>query len=345
MTSPTAPLLAALTLTGRSGDPVIIDPPIALAPMAGVSDRPFRQLCRQMGAGLVITEMMSAKPALMDTAKSRLRQIDLSDPAPRAVQLLGNEPDDLATAARHAVSQGAQMIDLNLGCPAKKVCKKAAGSALMAEPDTVARILEALVAAVDCPVSLKMRTGPDQNQRNAVEIARIAENAGLALLSIHGRTRADRYEGEAEYDTMAAVVDAVSIPVLANGDITTPDKARAVLAHTGAAGIMIGRGAFGQPWLFSALQAELIENRRYTPPAPAEQFAIVRAQFEKIYEHYGASLGIRITRKHLGWYAGSLHIDDKDRAVFNQFDHPDQQRQWLTAQAVLAADSSCSHPA
>ncbi|MDA3876095.1 MAG: tRNA dihydrouridine synthase DusB [Halothiobacillus sp.] len=345
MTSRTPIPLAAITLTGRSGVPVVIDPPIALAPMAGVSDRPFRQLCRQMGAGLVVTEMMSAKPELMDTSKSRLRQIDMTDPEPRAVQLLGNEPNDLAAAARFAVSQGAQMIDLNLGCPAKKVCKKAAGSALMADPDTVARLLDALVAAVDCPVSLKMRTGPDHNQRNAVEIARIAENAGLSLLSIHGRTRADRYEGDAEYETIAAVVDAVSIPVLANGDITSPDKARAVLAHTGAAGIMVGRGAFGRPWLFSALRAELIEHCSYTLPDQTERFAIVRAQFEKIYQHYGSSLGIRITRKHLCWYADSLHIDDKERAVFNQFDHPDQQRQWLTAQTVKAADSPCSHPA
>nr|WP_322098984.1 tRNA dihydrouridine synthase DusB [Halothiobacillus diazotrophicus] len=324
---------------------MIIDPPIALAPMAGVSDRPFRQLCRQMGAGLVITEMVSAKPELRDTAKSRLRQIDARDPEPRAVQLLGNEPDDLAAAARDAVAQGAQMIDLNLGCPAKKVCKKAAGSALMAEPDTVARLLDALVAAVDCPVSLKMRTGPDRNRRNAVAIARIAEQAGLSMLSIHGRTRADRYEGEAEYDTIAAVVDAVSIPVLANGDITSPEKARVVLSQTGAAGIMIGRGAFGQPWLFAALRAELIEHRPYSPPDLTERFEIVQKQFENIYEHYGASLGIRITRKHLGWYAEPLHIDDKERAVFNELDHPDLQRQWLTRQAAKAADSSCSQPA
>lgn len=337
--------LAPITLTGRSGAPVIIDPPIALAPMAGVSDRPFRQLCRRMGAGLVVTEMMSAKPELIGTPKSRLRQIDPSDPEPRAVQLLGNDPDELAAAARFAVAQGAQMIDLNLGCPAKKVCKKAAGSALMAEPDTVARLLDALVAAVDCPISLKMRTGPDRSYRNAVAIAKMAENAGLSLLSIHGRTRADRYEGTAEYDTIAAVVDAVNIPVLANGDITTPNQARSVLSQTGAAGIMIGRGAFGRPWVFGALKAALIEHRPYTEPTRAECFEIVRDQFERIYQHYGDSLGIRITRKHLCWYADSLHIDDKERAVFNQFDHPDQQRQWLTAQTVKAADSPCSHPA
>ncbi|MHB8919800.1 MAG: tRNA dihydrouridine synthase DusB [Halothiobacillus sp.] len=336
------PPLTPITLNGRSGQTVIIDPPIALAPMAGVSDRPFRRLCRAFGAGLVITEMMSTKPELQDSAKSRLRQIDLSDPEPRAVQLLGNDPAELALAARHAVAQGAQLIDLNLGCPAKKVCKKAAGSALMAEPDTVARLLDALVAAVDCPVSLKMRTGPDHGQRNALRIAKIAENAGLSMLSIHGRTRADRYEGEAEYDTIAEVVAAVRLPVFANGDITCPAKARAVLAHTGAAGIMIGRGAFGQPWLFAALKAELMQQGAYTAPSLRAQFEVVAAQFEKIYQHYGDSLGIRITRKHLGWYADALNLDEAARAQFNQLMLPEQQRQWL---ARYAAASHLNQPA
>ncbi|MHB1230250.1 MAG: tRNA dihydrouridine synthase DusB [Halothiobacillus sp.] len=331
-----------ITLKGRSGQTVIIDPPIALAPMAGVSDRPFRRLCRTFGAGLVITEMMSAKPELQDSTKSRLRQIDLSDPEPRAVQLLGNDPTELALAARHAVAQGAQLIDLNLGCPAKKVCKKAAGSALMAEPDTVARLLDALVAAVDCPVSLKMRTGPDHGQRNALLIAKIAENAGLSMLSIHGRTRADKYEGDAEYDTIAEVVAAVRLPVFANGDITCPAKASAVLAHTGAAGIMIGRGAFGQPWLFAALKAELMQQGAYTAPSLRAQFEVVTTQFEKIYQHYGDSLGIRITRKHLGWYAGTLNLDEAARAQFNQLLLPEQQRQWL---ARYTAASHLNQPA
>lgn len=321
--------LPPIILHGRSGKPVIIDPPLALAPMAGVSDRPFRQICREYGAGLVVTEMMSAKPELQSSSKSRLRQIDPNDIEPRAVQLLGNDPVELAEAARFAVSQGAELIDLNLGCPAKKVCKRAAGSALMAEPDTVARLLEALVAAVDCPVSLKMRTGPDRAWRNAVQIAKIAENAGIAMLSIHGRTRADRYEGEAEYDTIAEVVAAVHLPVLANGDITSPHKARAVLNHTNAAGIMVGRGAFGQPWIFSALKAELTGQPLPSAPDQAERIAVVKKQFEKIYQHYGDSLGIRIARKHLGWYAVSLNLGEEDRAVFNRFEHPEQQRQWL----------------
>ncbi len=336
---PTAPL-APITLFGRAGQAVCIDTPIALAPMAGVSDRPFRQLCHAFGAGLVITEMMSAKPELQDSAKSRLRQIDLTDPEPRAVQLLGNDPAELAIAARSAVAQGAQLIDLNLGCPAKKVCKKAAGSALMAEPDTIARLLDALVAAVDCPISLKMRTGSDRDNRNAPIIARLAENAGLALLSVHGRTRADKYEGEAEYDTIADVVAAVRLPVFANGDITTPEKARAVLAHTNAAGIMIGRGAFGQPWLFAALKAELMGQSQYTAPTRVEQFTIVQQQFEKIYQHYGEALGIRITRKHLGWYAHALMIDDTERAAFNQLTLQAQQRDWLAAKAA-ALNPTC----
>lgn len=328
-----SPPLPPIILHGRTGDPVIIDPPLALAPMAGVSDRPFRQLCREYGAGLVVTEMMSAKPELQSSTKSRLRQIDSNDIEPRAVQLLGNDPFELAEAARFAVAQGAQLIDLNLGCPAKKVCKKAAGSALMAEPDTVARLLDALVTAVDCPVSMKMRTGPDRNWRNAVAIAKIAENAGISMLSIHGRTRADRYEGEAEYDTIAEVVAAVDLPVFANGDITTPQKARQVIAHTGAAGIMVGRGAFGQPWIFSALKAELTGQALPSAPDRAERFAVVKEQFEKIYQHYGDSLGIRITRKHLGWYAASLDLGEEDRAVFNRFEHPQQQRQWLARHA------------
>jgi tRNA-dihydrouridine synthase B len=279
--------------------------------------------------------MMSAKPELQDSAKSRLRQIDVTDPEPRAVQLLGNDPAELAAAARSAVAQGAQLIDLNLGCPAKKVCKKAAGSALMAEPDTIARLLDALVAAVDCPISLKMRTGSDRENKNAPLIARMAENAGIALLSVHGRTRADKYEGEAEYDTIAEVVAAVRLPVFANGDITAPEKARAVLIHTQAAGIMIGRGALGQPWLFAALKAALMHQGTYTPPTRAEQFSIVQQQFEKIYQHYGDPLGIRITRKHLGWYAPALMIDDTERATFNQLTLPAQQRDWLTRHAAV----------
>lgn len=330
------PLRPALIFTGRNGHPLTIDPPLALAPMAGVSDRPFRQLCRSFGAGLVVTEMVSSKPELQHSDKSRRRQIDPTDTEPRAVQLLGNDPDELAAAARTAVAQGAQLIDLNLGCPAKKVCKKAAGSALMAEPILVEQLLRALVAAVDCPVSLKMRTGPSRTQKNAVEIAQRATDAGIRLISIHGRSRADQYEGEAEYDTIAEVVSAVPTPIFANGDITDPARAAAVLAHTGAAGLMIGRGAFGRPWLFAELNALL--TGRPLPPAPSTEarFTLMREQFEQIYQHYGQELGTRIARKHLGWYAPHVGLTEADRAAFNALTNAAAQRAWLENSASSA---------
>lgn len=327
-------LRPAIFLSGRNGQPLSIDPPLALAPMAGVSDRPFREVCRAFGAGLVVTEMVSSKPELQDSAKSRRRQIEPTDAEPRAVQLLGNDADELAAAARHAVAQGAQLIDLNLGCPAKKVCKKAAGSALMAEPVLVEQLLRALVAAVDCPISLKMRTGPSREQKNAVEIAQRATDAGVQMLSIHGRSRADHYEGEAEYDTIAEVVAAVPLPIFANGDITDAQRAHAVLSHTGAAGIMIGRGAFGRPWLFAELRALLAGQTPPPTPAPSERFALMVQQIERIYQHYGDTLGIRIARKHLGWYAPQLGLTEADRAAFNRLTGAQAQRAWLREHAA-----------
>jgi len=323
--------IAPIRLQGRATS-VDIDVPIALAPMAGVTDRPFRNLCHRFGAGLVVTEMVSSKPELQNSRKSHLRRIAPDDPEPRSVQLLGNEPADMAAAARTAVDQGAQIVDINLGCPAKKVCRKAAGSALMADPDTVAAILSAVVEAIECPVSLKMRTGPDHEWRNAVDIARIAEDAGIAMLSIHGRTRADKYQGQAEYDTIASVVDAVRIPVLANGDIDSPAKAGKVLEHTGAAGIMIGRAALGRPWLFAQLRGELLGTGTDQTPEIAERYLLVREQLEEIYMHYGNSMGPRIARKHVGWYAGSLEIDADARALFNRLETPEQQLLWLDEQ-------------
>lgn len=331
MTEQTPARLAPILLQGRSIS-VVVEVPIALAPMAGVTDRPFRNLCHSMGAGLVVTEMVSSKPELRDSRKSHLRRVVHSDPEPRSVQLLGNEPRDMAAAARNAVDQGAQIVDINLGCPAKKVCRKAAGSALMTEPETVGAILEAVVAAVDCPVSLKMRTGPDRDWRNAPEIARIAEESGIAMLSVHGRTRADKYLGDAEYDTIADVVQAVRIPVLANGDIDSSAKAQEVLAHTGAAGIMIGRAALGRPWLFAELRSELTGNADYRVPDMAERYFLLQMQLEQIYAHYGNSMGPRIARKHLGWYAGSLEIDADARALFNRLETPEQQLFWLSEQ-------------
>ncbi len=320
--------LAAIVLQGRE-DRVVIDFPLALAPMAGVSDWPFRRLCHEQGAGLVFNEMVSSKPGLRDTRKSELRRIHPDDPEPRAVQLLGNDPDDLARAARQAHADGAQVIDINLGCPAKKVCRRAAGSALMAEPDTVARLLEATVDAVPCPVTLKMRTGPDASRRNAPEIAAIAEEAGIAMLSIHGRTREQKYTGEAEYDTIARVVAERGIPVLANGDIDSVDRARAVLAATGAAGLMIGRAAFGRPWLFDQLRAGLQGRSVPDEPPPPAILAFARRQFENIYSHYGNVMGVRIARKHWGWYSSLLPFEEGMRKQFNRLETIESQRRWL----------------
>jgi len=302
-----------------------IDPPIVLAPMAGVTDRPFRMLCRDFGAGLAVAEMISAQPQLKDSRKSRLRRVHEDEPAPRAVQLLGNDPAQMADAARLAVDQGAQIIDINLGCPAKKVCKKAAGSALMAESDTVRRIVEAVVAAVEVPVTLKMRTGLTPEQRNAVDIARIVEDAGIAMLAIHGRSRADLYRGEAEYDTIAAVVDAVTIPVLANGDINSVAKARQVLAQTHAAGIMVGRGALGQPWLFAQLKAALVDKKPWTPPSRKAQVAILQQHVAALHAHYGEVMGVRVARKHAGWYAQTLALQPTWRSTFNALESAEEQ--------------------
>jgi len=334
--------LAPIELIGRD-EHLQIEFPLALAPMAGISDRPFRQLCFDQGAGLVINEMLSSKPELRHTRKSEQRRIRADDPEPRAVQLLGNEPDDLARAAQQAYRDGAQLIDLNLGCPAKKVCRKAAGSALMAEPDTVARLLEATVNAVPCPITLKMRTGPDETWRNAPEIARIAEENGVAMLSIHGRTRAQKYLGEAEYDTIAQVVAERRIPVLANGDIDSVDKAFDVLEKTGAAGLMIGRAAFGRPWLFAQLRAAL-EGRRVPPdPLATEVMGLLREQFENIYRHYGNVMGVRIARKHWGWYSSQLPIDEGTRKEFNRLETIESQRRWLDRrEAELRSVSSTS---
>ncbi len=323
-----APTLDPIVLQGRD-EQVRIEFPLALAPMAGVSDRPFRQLCHAQGAGLVFNEMVSSKPELRDTRKSKLRRIHPDDPEPRAVQLLGNDPADLAAAARQAHADGAQIIDINLGCPAKKVCRKAAGSALMAEPDTVARLLEATVAAVPCPVTLKIRTGPEESQRNAPQIAAIAEQAGIAMLSIHGRTRTQKYNGMAEYDTIRRVVEERGIPVLANGDIDSIDSARRVLETTGAAGLMVGRAAFGRPWLFAQLRAALEGQPVPEDPAPIDVMSFVRAQFENIYSHYGNLMGVRIARKHWGWYSSQLPFEEGMRKQFNRLETIESQRRWL----------------
>ncbi len=275
---------------------------VALAPMAGVSDLPFRRLCARLGAGLVVSEMISANPRLRDSRKTAWRSRHDDEIAPRSVQIAGSDPGEMARAARYNVAHGAQIIDINMGCPAKKVCRRAAGSALLADERLVGEILEAVVAAAGVPVTLKLRTGTAPGQRNAVTIARIAQAAGVAALAVHGRTRACAFRGEAEYDTIAAVVQATSLPVFANGDIDSPAKAAAVMARTGAAGVMIGRAAQGRPWLCGQIAAFLDTGTAPAAPPIAAQLAIMARHLEELHDFYGEFMGVRIARKHIGWY-------------------------------------------
>ena len=276
--------------------------PLALAPMAGVTDRPFRSLCRAMGAGLAASEMVTADTRLWKTDKSRRRLDHAGEAEPRVVQIAGSDPAMLARAAQLNVDSGAQIIDINMGCPAKKVCNRAAGSALMRDENLVRAILEAVVGAVDVPVTLKMRTGWDRDNRNAVRIARMAEDIGIAALAVHGRTRADLFAGEAEFASVAEVVGSVVIPVFANGDIDSPERAREVLSITGAAGVMIGRGAHGRPWIFRQVKTYLASGVAVGPPCHREVRDIIMAHLESLHEFYGEDVGVRMARKHLGWY-------------------------------------------
>ena len=286
--------------------PYTVQNKTVLAPMAGVTDLPFRQLCREMGAGLVVSEMVASDPSTWGTRKSRLRIQFGDEPAPRSVQIAGYDPLMMAEAARFNVAQGAEIIDINMGCPAKKVCKRAAGSALLQDPKLVSDILHAVVAAVDVPVTLKIRTGWDRHNRNAVTIAKIAEEAGVAALAVHGRTRACRFVGEVEYDTIAQVVEAVSIPVLANGDISTPEKAQFVLQHTGAAAVMIGRAAQGNPWVFKQINHYLEIGTFLPPPRLDEAGAIMMRHLIALHDFYGEVGGTLISRKHIGWYINPM---------------------------------------
>jgi len=275
---------------------------LALAPMAGVTDLPFRKLCRRLGAGYVVGEMMSADPRLRETRKSQLRADHCGEAQPIAVQIAGMEPDWLAEAARYNVELGAQVIDINMGCPAKKVCNRMAGSALLEDEPLVARILETVVNAVSVPVTLKIRTGPAPESRNGLRIAQLAEQCGVAALAVHGRTRADRFQGQAEYQTIAEICAAVRIPVFANGDVNTPQQARQVLERTGAAGLMLGRGAQGNPWLFREILHYLETGTECPPPSPAEVHAVMREHIEALHDFYGEQQGLRVARKHIGWY-------------------------------------------
>ncbi len=300
-----------------------------VAPMAGVTDRPFRMLCRRFGAGLAVSEMVSARPELRGTRKSRLRRSHEGEirgaAGPISVQIVGADPAMMADAARLNADEGAQIIDINMGCPAKKVCNVAAGSALLADEALVARILEAVVAAVEVPVTLKIRTGPDPRRRNALRIARIAESAGVQLLVVHGRTRACGFRGSAEFDTIAEVKAGAGIPVIANGDIGTPEEARRVLDYTRADGIMIGRAAHGRPWIFREFAHFLETGRLAPPPSATEMRAVALEHLEGIYGLYGEEHGVRIARKHIGWYARGLQGGEAFRRAANDILYAPEQ--------------------
>jgi tRNA-dihydrouridine synthase B len=297
-----------------------------VAPMAGITDRPFRRLARRFGAALAVCEMVSAKPELRDSRKTRLRLDHAGEPGPISVQIAGADPRMMAQAARLNVDAGAQIIDINMGCPAKKVCNAAAGSALLSDESLVSRILEAVVAAVEVPVTLKIRTGPKPEQRNALRIARIAESAGVQALAIHGRTRACMFAGRAEYDTIAQVKRAVRIPVIANGDVETPEEAKRVLEATGADGIMIGRAAQGRPWLFREIAHYLASGERLAPPAPREVGAVLAEHLEGLYSLYGAEQGARVARKHIGWTVRALPGGEEFRSSVNRLQAAHEQR-------------------
>jgi tRNA-dihydrouridine synthase B len=279
---------------------------LAVAPMAGVTDRPFRMLCKRMGAGYAVSEMVAANPRLWATDQSRRRTDHAGEVAPIAVQIAGADPVLMADAARYNIDRGAQIIDINMGCPARKVCNAAAGSALLANETLVGAILDAVVRAVDVPVTLKIRTGPAPHARNALRIARIAEDAGIAALAVHGRTRACLFVGAVEFESVRAVKQSVRMPVFANGDITTPQRARMVLAHTGADGVMIGRAAQGRPWIFREIAHYVATGRALPPPTAQEAGSAILEHLDDHYAFYGEELGVRIARKHLHWYTAEL---------------------------------------
>jgi tRNA-dihydrouridine synthase B len=292
---------------------------IVLAPMAGVTDRPFRQIARSFGAGLAASEMITSDVRLWTTKKTQLRMDHSGEPEPRVVQLAGADPEPLAEAARRNIDLGAQIIDINMGCPAKKVCNRLCGSALLTDETLVAKILSAVVAASSVPVTLKTRTGWSRDQRNGVRIAQLAESCGIAALAIHGRTREDFYEGEAEYETIREIRSRVKIPLFANGDIDSPQKARDVLDFTGATGVMLGRAAHGSPWIFRDVNY-FLSHGKFAPALPLRKVRdTILAHLESLYAFYGEETGLRVARKHLGWYFEKLQ------------DAPDVRRELMAA--------------
>lgn len=311
--------------------PHTLETPLIVAPMAGVTDRPFRELCLRLGAGMAVSEMLLANPDVWDTQKTRMRMDHSAEVGLRSVQIAGADPEMMAFAARYNVEQGAQIVDINMGCPAKKVNKKLAGSALLRAPDQVKAICRAVVDAVEVPVTLKIRTGWDPDNRNGVEIARIAEDCGIAALAVHGRTRACLYKGEAEYDTIRAIKQAVSIPVVANGDINSPEKARYVLDYTGVDAVMIGRAAQGRPWIFREIRHFLETGTKLPPPEREEVRTLMNEHVTNLHRFYGAYLGARIARKHVGWYLDEEETGREFRKHFNALDCADAQLEALEA--------------
>lgn len=298
---------------------------LIVAPMAGVTDRPFRQLCKNMGAGMAVSEMVSSNSLLWGSEKTRRRANHEGEVDPISVQIAGADPAMMAEAARYNVAQGAQIIDINMGCPAKKICNVMAGSALLQDQSLVGKILDAVVGAVSVPVTLKIRTGWDTQHRNALAVARIAESAGIQALAIHGRTRACAYTGHAEYDTIATVKAAVKIPIIANGDITTPEKVRQVLDYTGADAVMIGRAAQGRPWIFREISHYLVTGNHLQLPEVTEIHRVLIKHLHELYDFYGEYSGARIARKHISWYTKGLVGSAVFRHAMNQLQTTDQQ--------------------
>ena len=304
---------------------------LILAPMAGVTDLPFRQLCKKLGAGMAVSEMVSSNSLLWGSKKTQRRASHDGEIEPKSVQIMGTEPAMMAEAARYNADRGAQIIDINMGCPAKKVCNVLAGSALMRDEKLVGDILHAVVESVDIPVTLKIRTGWDQEHRNAPRIARIAEDAGIQALAIHGRTRADQYHGDAEYDTIAEVKQQIRIPVIANGDIHSPQKARFVLDYTGADAIMIGRAAQGRPWIFREIQHYLQTGETLPEPGLEEIRTILLGHLDNLYSFYGEYTGVRMARKHISWYSKGQQHGAAFRQSINRIEGAEEQRNKVEA--------------
>lgn len=305
--------------------PYTLNNNLIVAPMAGVTDRPFRQLCKSMGAGMAVSEMVSSNSLLWGSEKTLRRADHTGEVDPISVQIAGADPLMMAEAARYNVERGAQIIDINMGCPAKKICNVMAGSALLQNEMLVGRILDAVVSAVDVPITLKIRTGWDKQHRNALSVARIAESAGVRAIAIHGRTRACAYTGNAEYDTIAAVKSEVRIPVIANGDITTPEKVKQVLEYTGADAVMIGRAAQGRPWIFREISHYLATGQHLPLPDVSEIHRVLINHLHDLYDFYGEYSGVRIARKHISWYTKGLVGSAAFRHNMNQLQTTDQQ--------------------